>query len=88
MAGRNPNDRFGLNHSDVSMNYFNVMLRVAKIYIQNNTQMAMRLTPPDICAEVSMDSFNILDFNKAPEIIALGREAMKQALRNYNEKNN
>lgn len=73
------------NHNEVSANYFNIMQRVAKISIQNNTQMAMRLTPPDICAEIPMDSFNILEFNKATEIIAMGREAMKQALQRYNE---
>lgn len=73
------------SHNELSMNYFNIMQRVVKISIQNNTQMAMRLTPPDICAEIPMDSFNILKFNKATEIIAMGREAMKQALQRYEE---
>lgn len=63
-----------------SANYMNMMLRVTKLSIQNNTQMALRLTPPDILAELPMDSFSLFDFDKAADIIALGRQKMDEAL--------
>ncbi len=71
--------------TEFSANYMNMMLRVAKLAIQNNTQMALRLTPPDVCAEVPMGEYSLFDFDKAEEIIALGRERMDAALQSLSQ---
>lgn len=70
-------------NTDFSANYFNMALRVAKLSIQNNTRIAMRLTPPDISADIPMKSYNLLEFEKGKEIVALGRKVMEEALENY-----
>ncbi|MCR5314203.1 MAG: patatin-like phospholipase family protein [Bacteroidaceae bacterium] len=78
--------KFLLKKSDFAVNYMNMLERVTTLFFQNNSQLALRLTPPDICAEIPMNAYNILEFNKAEEIIALGRESMKRALREYENK--
>lgn len=72
--------------SQLSENYLNLALRTARMAIQNNTQMALRLTPPEICVQVPMDSFDIFDFDKAADIIRFGREAMTQQINEYKKK--
>lgn len=67
----------------LSENYLNMGLRVARLTVQNNTRMAMRLTPPDICAEVPMNQFGLLDFDKGAEIIRFGREEMTRKIDEY-----
>ncbi len=69
--------------SDPSSNYMNMMLRVTKLSIQNNTRMAMRLTPPDICAEMPMNAYGLFDYDKAREIIDYGHRVMEKALTAY-----
>lgn len=63
-----------------SENYLNMAMRVAQVSVENNTQMAMALTPPDICVDVPTDAFGLLDFERGREIIAYGRKAMEEAL--------
>lgn len=66
--------------SHAPKNYAGMLLRVAQVSIQHSTQMAMRLTPPDICADIPMDSFGLLEFERAREIISLGRKVMTEQL--------
>lgn len=63
-----------------SSNYMNVIMRVVKLTVQNNTQTALRLTPPDVCIDISMDNFNLFDFDKATELIRYGHQKMDEAL--------
>lgn len=70
-------------HTDFSANYMNMMLRVAKISVQNNTMMALRITPPDIYAQMPMGRYSLFDFDKARQIISYGRQKMDQALDSY-----
>ncbi|MBM6992864.1 MAG: patatin-like phospholipase family protein [Prevotella sp.] len=74
--------------TEFSANYMNMMLRVAKLAIQNNTQMAMRLTPPDIFAEMPMGEYSLFDFDKADEIIVWGKERMDEALEQWERAQN
>lgn len=61
-------------------NFLGLMLRVARLSIQAQSQRALRLTPPDICAELPIDSFSLFDFDKAEAIIEAGRRAMNKQL--------
>lgn len=67
----------------LSANAMNMSLRVTKLSIQNNTQMAIRLSPPDILAELPMDTYSLFDFDKAAEIIEMGRRCMDEALEKW-----
>lgn len=69
-----------VGHRQLSANALNMALRVACLTLQNNTQVAMRLTPPDLCVNVPMDTFGLFDYERAAEIIAYGRRATAQAL--------
>lgn len=66
-----------------SENYMTMALRVARLSVQNNTQMAIRLTPPDICANVPMNQFSLFDFDKGCEIIQYGYDEMSRQLDAY-----
>jgi NTE family protein len=61
-------------------------LRVARLSVQNNTQMAIRLTPPDICANVPMNQFSLFDFDKGSEIIQYGYDEMSRQLDVYEKR--
>lgn len=63
-----------------SDNYLNMALRVCQVAIQNNTQMAVEMTRPDLLVNIPMDTFGLLDFEKGREIMEYGREAMEREL--------
>lgn len=63
-----------------SENYMTMATRVARISLQNNTQMAMRLTPPDVCMELPMNRYSLFDFDKGEELIEYGRREMERQL--------
>ncbi len=69
-----------------SENYMTMALRVARLSVQNNTQMAIRLTPPDICANVPMNQFSLFDFDKGSEIIQYGYDEMSRQLDVYEKR--
>lgn len=73
-------ERLPIMRKQFSENYLNMALRVAQISIQNNTEMAIAQTPPDICVNVPMDAFTLFDFNKGQEIIEYGRREMEKKL--------
>jgi NTE family protein len=68
---------------EVSINYLNLATRVARLSIQNNAQLALKLNPPDIYVEIPMDLYGLFEYDKASEIILQGREKMKKALEEY-----
>ena len=68
----------------LSKNYMSMTMRICSISVQNNALNALRLTPPDIYAEVPRDMFNLLDFQKGMEIYLYGREMMENALKDKN----
>jgi len=57
--------------------------RMNDIQIQQNTILALRLTPPDVHAVMRQYAYNTFDFDKAEEIIADGKRIMKEALDDY-----
>jgi NTE family protein len=68
-----------------SSNYLNMALRVCCVTLQNNTQNAIRLTPPDVLAELPMNSFGLFEFEHAADIIERGRQVMASALDRYEQ---
>lgn len=76
-------ERLPIMRKPFSENYLNMALRVAQISIQNNTEMAITHTPPDILVDIPMDAFSLFDFNRGQEIIEYGRQAMERQLQEY-----
>lgn len=67
----------------LSENYLNMAMRVAQVAVETNAQMAIALTPPDICVDIPTDAFGLIDFERGSEIIEYGRKAMEKALAEY-----
>ncbi len=65
---------------DISANYMNMTSRVVKLVIQNSARLALQLNPPDIYAEMPMNTYSLFDFDKATEIILYGKEKMNEVL--------
>jgi predicted acylesterase/phospholipase RssA len=62
------------------VNYFSMLDRMSDMQIQQNTLLALRLTPPDIHAVMRQYAYNTFDFDKAEEIIAEGKRIMTDSL--------
>jgi predicted acylesterase/phospholipase RssA len=65
------------------INFFSIIDRMSDMQIQQNTLMALRLTPPDIHAVMRQYAYNTFDFDKAEEIIREGKRIMNEALDTY-----
>ncbi len=66
-----------------SVNYFTMVDRMLDMQIQQNTQLALQLTPPDILAEMPQYAFTTFDFDKAETIMEQGRLLMREAIDRY-----
>ena len=66
-----------------SVTYASLLLRMTDMMIQNNTVMMNKLVHCDILAEMPMNQYPTFAFDKAAEIIELGRTLMKNAIDNY-----
>lgn len=62
------------------VNFFGLLDRMSDMQIQQNTLLALRLTPPDVHAVMRQYAYNTFDFDKAEEIIRQGHDIMSQAL--------
>ncbi len=69
--------------SALSENYVNLISNVVELMVTTNTQMAMRLTPPVLCANIPTNLFGIFEYDKAQQIIAYGKEEMHRQLDTY-----
>lgn len=65
------------------VNFFSILDRMSDMQIQQNTLMALRLTPPDVHAVMRQYAYNTFDFDKAEEIIGEGKRIMTEALEAY-----
>lgn len=79
-------EKLPLMKSKLSKNYASMAMRIVELSVTNNTEMAKRLTPPDICVDIPSDKFGMLDFDRGREIIEYGRIKMEQALQAFNRK--
>ena len=70
----------GLNA--LSNNYISLTYDTISILMKRNTEMALRLTPPDIYLNVDLGEYGSHDYDEAEAIARLGREQMMEVLRN------
>lgn len=66
-----------------TVNYVTMLDRMSDMQIQQNTLLALQLTPPDILATMPQYMFNTFDFDKAETIINEGHRLMTAALDEY-----
>lgn len=70
----------GLNA--LSNNYISLTYDTISILMKHNTELALRLTPPDIYLNVALGEYGSHDYDEAEAIAKLGREQMMEVLRN------
>ena len=67
----------------VQLSYTSFLSRMTDMMIQNNTVMMLRMCRPDILAEMPMNAYPTMAFDKAEEIIEQGRVLMSAAIDKY-----
>ena len=65
------------------LNYAQLLNRMTDMMIQNNVVLMKRMVHCDILAEMPMNQYPTLAFDKTAEIIELGRHLMRQAIDDY-----
>ncbi len=73
------------NNLGRTVSFAGMVDRMSDMQIQQNTLMALRLTPPDVHAVMPQYAFPTFAFDKAEEIIERGRLLMREALDNYEQ---
>lgn len=68
-----------LEQSSVSTSV-SILLRCVNMMIARNTELTLRLCPPDVLVNIPMNRLGELDYDKADSIIAYGRSKMRDAL--------
>jgi len=83
--GKRVNDIRQRRASDIGrkFSFVSMLDRMSDMQIQQNTLLALRLTPPDVHAVMRQYAYNTFDFDKAEEIIAQGKRLMNEALDKY-----
>lgn len=66
-----------------TVSFTSMLDRMSDMQIQQNTLMALRLTPPDVHAVMRQYAYNTFDFDRAEEIISEGKRIMTEALERY-----
>lgn len=64
----------------LSNNYVSMMYNTLSILMKRNTELALRLTPPDIYLNVELGDYGSYDYDEAEEISRLGEEQMRRCL--------
>ncbi len=68
-----------------SVSYIGMVDRMLDMQIQQNTQLTLQLTHPDILAEMPQYAFTTFDFDRADAIIERGRRLMHDAINRYEQ---
>ncbi|NPA37682.1 MAG: phospholipase [Chlorobi bacterium] len=71
----------GSKNKKSEFGYFNLLTKTSSLMLRQIMDLTFKLTPPDVLIEISRDSGGIFDFYKAKELIELGREAARKAIR-------
>lgn len=63
-----------------SSNLLSMMLQTTNLMIQQNTALTLRCYKPDILVNIPMNRLGDFDYDRAADLIEIGREAMHNAL--------
>ncbi|MCR4995321.1 MAG: patatin-like phospholipase family protein [Bacteroidales bacterium] len=70
-----------LRPDDLSLNYISLIDRAMSIGIKQNSDLVLQIYPPDVLADIRLVDIDGFDYDKGEQIAAIGRQAMKEALR-------
>lgn len=73
----------GKGKSAWSENHINLAAYIMDLMVTVNTQMSLRLTPPDVLVNVPTNYCGLFEFDKAKQIIEYGRQEMRKQLDAY-----
>lgn len=68
-----------------NVTYASLLSRMTDMMIQNNTVLMNQLVHADILAEMPMNQYSTFEFDKAEEIIEMGRHLMRDAIDRYEQ---
>lgn len=74
----------GKNKEEI--NYINLLMESVIIMFQRISELMIDIYKPDILVQMSIDSFNVLEFYEAGKIIKAGAEATREVLEEYKNK--
>lgn len=69
-----------LERLESSQNMVNVMLKTFNVMIAENTARTLRKYKPQVQVNIPMDRLGDFDYDRAADLIALGRQAMHEVL--------
>jgi NTE family protein len=67
---------------NLEFNYYTMLSRVSSLMIRQNSMLMAQLMKPDVLVDIQMIRYGGFDYDKSEKIIAIGRQKMKQSLRN------
>ncbi len=74
-------------HKKDSIGYFELVTETSSLMLSQISKLNLELNPPDLLIEISRQAGGTFDFYKADELIELGRQEAKTALKTLQEKN-
>lgn len=69
--------------SELEYNYITLMSQLTSVLIQQNIQLTMQITRPDVAVSIPSNRFDTFDFFRAEDIIENGRIETRKALEAY-----
>ena len=76
-------ERIITSSPSVESNYFTLLSKTYSLMIQQNAELSIKLTTPDILVNMPMNRFGGFDYERAQQIIKFGKMRMKEALNDY-----
>lgn len=76
-------DKILPNSLHPEFNYYTLLNRTASIMIHQNTELSIRLTPPDILLNMPLKRYGGFDYDKSERLVRLGYMGMSRLLDDY-----
>lgn len=76
-------DKILPNSLHPEFNYYTLLNRTASIMIHQNTELSIRLTPPDILLNMPLKRYGGFDYDKSERLVRLGYMGMSRLLDEY-----
>lgn len=73
-------ERIALSSPAVESNYYTLISKSFSLMIEQNVQLSLQITPPDVLVNVPMNRFGSYDYANAEKMIRHGHAKMKEAL--------
>ncbi|MDO4165706.1 MAG: patatin-like phospholipase family protein [Bacteroides sp.] len=67
----------------VESNYFSLLSKTFSLMIEQNTALALQITPPDLLVNIPMNRFGGFDYDRADKIIRFGKNKMREAINDW-----